>query len=483
MPMLVSRVFILTVALLGMALTGGQPLLAQSQRVVPDSREQVMLSFAPLVAQVAPAVVNIYTRRVVEVQRSPIFDDPFFRQFFGENSPFSVPRERVQGSLGSGVILESDGVIVTNYHVVGEADSIRVVLADRREFEAQVILADERTDLAVLKIDPGTEPLPTISLVDSDDIQVGDMVLAIGNPFGVGQTVTSGIISATARTQVGISDFQFFIQTDAAINPGNSGGALVGLNGGLVGINTAIFSRAGENNGISFAIPANMVRSVVNAALNEGEIIRPWLGTAGQTVSAEIAESLGLPRPGGVIVGDVYAGGPADLAGIQPGDVILSINGREVIDTQGLNFRIATAQIGDTASFNVLREGRNRRIDVLLRQAPEVPQRDVTRFDGRHPFQGVTMGNLSPRYAAELGLDPMASGVIVLQVDRRSPAARRQFVRPGDVILSLNGADIEVVDDLELLLREPLEDYIYKLRRRGQVIECGIVGLRSFYCR
>ncbi|MCK5042054.1 MAG: DegQ family serine endoprotease [Sphingomonadales bacterium] len=452
-------------------------------RVVPESNMQVMLSFAPLVEDVAPAVVNIYTTRVVQINRSPLFDDPFFQRFFGGNNPFSIPRERVQGSLGSGVILRKNGIIVTNNHVIGEADSIRVVLADRREYEAEVILADERTDLAVLKIDTEGENLPFIPLLDSDTVKVGDVVIAIGNPFGVGQTVTSGIVSATARTQVGISNFQFFIQTDAAVNPGNSGGALVGLDGNLIGINTAIYSRAGENNGISFAIPANMVRSVVGAALSDGEIIRPWLGATGQVVSSDIAASLGLSRPGGVIVDNVYANGPADEAGILPSDVIIAVNGREVIDPQGLSFRVATADVNSRVPFTVLRGGDTLNIAVTLTPPPENPPRNITLLDGRHPFQGVKIANLSPKYADELGLAQLMSGVIVIEVDRRSPAARRQLVRPGDIILSLNGQDITSVSDVELMLVEPVNDYSYRLNRRGRQIECAIVGLRSFSCR
>ena len=456
---------------------------AQAQQAVPQNQAQISLSFAPLVKQVAPAVVNIYTQRVVEVRQSPIFDDPFFRRFFGENNPFSMPRERVQGSLGSGVIVATDGVIVTNNHVIGQADSIRVVLADRREFEASVILADERTDLAILKIDPRGEALPTVELHDSDDVEVGDLVLAIGNPFGVGQTVTSGIVSATARTQVGISNFQFFIQTDAAVNPGNSGGALVGVDGRLIGINTAIFSRAGENNGISFAIPSNMVASVVAAAMNDGEIIRPWLGAWGEGVSAEIAESLGLPRPGGVIVNNIFEGGPADRAGIVAGDIIIAVNGREVIDPQGLSFRVATAPVGERTAFTLLRGNSRMTVSVRLEEPPEDPARDITLLEGRHLFQGVTVANLSPKYAEELGLDQLTRGIMVISVDRRSPAARRQLVRPGDILLSLNGETVTVVDDLERALEDIREDYTYRFRRDGQVYECGIIGARSFSCR
>jgi len=307
---------------------------AEVEREVPQSREQVMLSFAPVVRQVAPAVVNIYTKRVVSERRgfSPLFNDPLFKRFFGEDFGFGMPRERVQNSLGSGVIVAPDGLIVTNYHVIKGAAEIRVVLADRREFAAELVLEDKQTDLSVLRIDPQGEALPVIELKDSDSIEVGDLVLAIGNPFGVGQTVTSGIVSALARTQAGISDYSFFIQTDAAINPGNSGGALVTLDGRLIGINTAIFSRSGGSIGIGFAIPANMVRTVVASAAGGNALVRPWTGLIGQTVNSDLAEAFGLTRPGGVIVSKVHPNGPAARAGLRKGDVITSVDGQTVDD-------------------------------------------------------------------------------------------------------------------------------------------------------
>ncbi|MCG8503421.1 MAG: DegQ family serine endoprotease [Sphingomonadales bacterium] len=456
--------------------------LDRLERVVPENRQQVQFSYAPLVKSAAPAVVNIYARRVVRT-RSPIFDDSLFSRFFGRDGFFGMPRERVEGSLGSGVVVRDDGIIVTNNHVIGQAQSIRVVLADRREFDAEVIAADERTDLAILQIDTAGEMLPVLHFANSDAVEVGDIVLAIGNPFGVGQTVTSGIVSATARTQVGISDYQFFIQTDAAINPGNSGGALVGQSGELLGINTAIYSRSGGNNGIGFAIPANMVRSVVDAALGEGKIVRPWLGASGQAVTSELAESLGLDRPGGVLLDDVYPGGPADMAGLEAGDTILAVGENEILDSQGLRFRIATVEPESVVDFRVLRSGETYQVPVALTLPPEDPPRDLRLLEGRHPFQGVKVGNLSPAYAEELGVDPLLTGVIVVEIDRRSPAWRRQFLRPGDVILQLNETEIASTENLEFALSEPLENYVYRVRRGDRVFECGIIGGRSFTCR
>ena len=364
-------------------------------RAVPESRQEVLLSYAPLVKDVAPAVVNIYTRKEVSARESSMAR--MFREFFGEDLP-QRRRQRVLSSLGSGVIVRSNGVIVTNNHVIEEADQITVALSDRREFDAEVVVADERTDLAILRIDTEGETLPTLAFADSEAAEVGDIVLAIGNPFGLNQTVTSGIISATARTRVGITDLNFFIQTDAAINPGNSGGALVDLRGKLVGINSAIFSRSGQWAGIGFAVPANMVDTVVRAALNEGQIVRPWLGVKTQPVTRDLASSLGLDRPGGVLIDQLYPDGPADEAGLKPGDVILAVNGREVLDRSALKFRVATAKQEAGATVTVMRDGQTRDISVDLDVPPEQPERNVTQLDGRHPFQGVTVGNLSPRF-------------------------------------------------------------------------------------
>ena len=467
------------------------PVLAQSEepaeitqaseevtRTVPENEIQVMLSFSPVVKKAAPAVVNIYTKKVVQVQASPFLNDPFFRQFFGNNLPKGMPQERVQGSLGSGVIVRSNGIIVTNHHVIGGADSIQVVLADRREFAATVVLSDPRHDLAILKIDVGDEELPVLELTDSDTVEVGDFALAIGNPFGVGQTVTSGIVSATARTNQGISDFQFFIQTDASVNPGNSGGALIGLDGKLMGINTAIFTRSGDSAGIGFAIPSNMVKTVVEAALSNGAIVRPWVGFSGQPVNFQIAQSLGLERPGGVLVDSIYPKGPAERAGILPGDIILMVEDKEIIDTPGLNFRIATAGEGAEVLFTVNRGGALVELLVMLEMPPEVPLRDETVLAGRHLFQQVKIANLSPRLSEEIGIDILEAGVIVLEVDVRSPAGRRNFVRPGDIFLSLNGVPIDLVSDLVTALETESEDYIYELRRQGRTIECGLIGSR-----
>jgi len=296
-----SGLAIVVAIVAGLALVRADPASAQ-RKEPPPSREAAQYSFAPIVKKAAPAVVNVYVRARVATFVSPFADDPLFRRFFGER--FGMPQERIQNSLGSGVIVSPDGIVVTNTHVVkvGGAAEIRIALADRREFDAKVIQQDEKSDIAVLKIEGGDGRFPYLEFENSDSIEVGDQVLAIGNPFGVGQTVTSGIISALARTEVGNSETQVFIQTDAAINPGNSGGALIDMAARVVGINTAIFSRSGGSHGVGFAIPSNMVKLIVDSAVAGRKLERPWLGAKLDTVTREMAEALGLDRVAGAIV-------------------------------------------------------------------------------------------------------------------------------------------------------------------------------------
>lgn len=440
--------------------TGG----VHAAKKVPESRQEVQLSYAPLVKKTAPAVVNVYARRVVRTQGgSPFANDPFFNQFFGRRG-FGIPRERVQNSLGSGVIVGEDGVVVTNNHVISGGDEFRVVLADRREYEAELLFKDEQADLAILKIDTGGEKMPVLEFHDSDDAEVGDIVLAIGNPFGVGQTVTSGIISALARSQVGISDFQSFIQTDAAINPGNSGGALVTMDGTLIGVNTAIFSRSGGSNGIGFAIPSNMVRLVVEAALADGELKRPWFGASGQVVTGDIAESLDINKPGGVLLSQVHPGGPADRAGLNVGDVVLSINGFDVNDLQSLRYRIATQTVGNEVEVAFLRNGDAKTTGMRLASPPADPAPDETLLEGRQPLSGATVANLSPAFNEELGFDTMLTGVVVTAVERGGAASRMGF-RRGDVLISVEGEEIESVNQLEDIVLDEQRSWTIRFRR------------------
>ncbi|MEO3431451.1 DegQ family serine endoprotease [Pelagibius sp. CAU 1746] len=463
-----SAAAVLTALCLG-AVLAAAPAAAQ-QREVPQSRAEVMLSFAPVVKKAAPAVVNIFAKRKVE-QRSPVtslLDDPFFRRFFGDGFGEQQRRKREQSSLGSGVIVAEEGFIVTNEHVIKGATEIKVVLSDRREFEAELVLTDERTDLAVLRVDPGGESLPTIEMRDSDEVEVGDLVLALGNPFGVGQTVTSGIVSALARTQVGITDFSFFIQTDAAINPGNSGGALVTLDGRLIGINTAIYSRSGGSVGIGFAIPADMVRTVVESARDGRALVRAWSGLIGQDLTSDLAEGLRLERPGGVVISDVYEGGPADRAGIDPGDVIVAVNDQPVNDLQSLRYRVATGALGDSLEVEVVRKGETITAELPLEAPPESPPRNVVRLLGHHPLGGAYVASLSPALAEELDMPDNWTGVVITKVQRGTPAERVGF-RPRDVILSLNGESYQNSGDLASALDRIQSKWQITFKRDGKV--------------
>lgn len=448
--------------------------LAQ-ERVLPQAQSEIQLSFAPLVRDVVPAVVNVYASRQVQQRRgfSPFMNDPFFRRFF-DGPGFGVPRSRVQSALGSGVIVSPAGIVVTNNHVIAQATDIKIALADKREFEAEVILKDELTDLAVLRVIDASEAFPALELADSDALEVGDLVLAVGNPFGVGQTVTSGIVSALARTQAGVSDHQFFIQTDAAINPGNSGGALVDMTGKLVGINTAIFSRSGGSNGIGFAIPANMVKVVIDSAAVGGVVLRPWFGAEMQAVTAEIAESIGMDRPIGVMITEVSETGPANEGGLQVGDVILSVDGVEVEGPEALNYRLATRGIGGSASLSVLRRGGEIPVSVALETPPEIPARNTTTLEGRNPFAGATVVNLSPAVASELRRDYDESGVIVMQIEPQSRAQQLRLQR-GDIVREVNGIPISRVEDLVEAVGERTRRWALAVERSGRVMRV-VVG-------
>jgi Do/DeqQ family serine protease len=426
------------------------------------------------VKKTGPAVVNVYARTKVKTRSfSPFADDPFFKRFFGEDA-FGVPRERVQNSLGSGVVVDVSGILVTNYHVVREATDIRVVLPDRREFAATTLVTDERSDLAVLKIEAGRQQLPSLDLGDSDKLAVGDLVLAIGNPFGVGQTVTSGIVSALARTEVGISDYQFFIQTDAAINPGNSGGALVNLRGELVGINTAIFSRTGGSIGIGFAIPSNMVRMVVQSALTGEKIVRPWLGAELQDVTSEIADSIGLERPQGALVAALQPESPLALAGLKQGDLLLALNGHDIGTAKEFIYRVATNAAGTSVVIRYLRGGREKEARVLLAAAPETIPRAVTKIDGNNPLAGLTVVNLSPAVSEELGVKTAKTGVAITDVG--DGQARRLGFRKGDVILDINGTDIDSVETLSNVLAEERGYWSLAVNRNGRLLRLRVSG-------
>jgi Do/DeqQ family serine protease len=463
--MIVGRLFTALLILLAASSAMSQ------ERRVPASSAELRLSYAPIVQRVQPAVVNVYAAKVVQ-NRNPLLDDPIFRRFFGV--PGQQP-EQMQRSLGSGVMVDSSGLVVTNNHVIEGADQVKVSLSDKREFEAEIVLKDSRTDLAVLRLKDANEKFPTLDFANSDELLVGDVVLAIGNPFGVGQTVTHGIISALARTQVGITDYQFFIQTDAAINPGNSGGALVDMTGKLAGINTAIFSRSGGSQGIGFAIPANMVRVVVASARNGGKAVkRPWLGARLQAVTPEIAETLGLRLPSGALVSNVVPGSPAARAGLKLSDLIVAIDGQAVDDPNAFDYRFATRPLGGTSQIDVQRGGKPVRLTVALETAPDTGRNEIV-LTSRSPFQGAKIANISPAVADELRLDADTQGVVVVELGEDTTAANVGFQK-GDVILAVNSQKISKTSDLEKVTRDGSRFWRITLVRGGQQINVTLGG-------
>lgn len=441
---------------------------------LPESHIEIQLSFSKTVKKVAPAVVNVFSSKVVAGQKSIFNNNSFFEQFFG--SQFGRSQPKVQKSLGSGIIVDAKGTIVTNYHVIEGGTKIRVVLADFREYEAKVILKDERSDLAVLKIisDEKVE-FEHIIFANSDAVEVGDLTLALGNPFGVGQTVTSGIVSAVARTNIGISDFQFFIQTDAAINPGNSGGALVDSLGRLIGVNTAIFSRSGGSNGIGFAIPANMVKLVVNSAKIGDRVHRPWMGAKLQSLNNEIALSLGLEKPEGVIVVSGIDNAPLYEAGIQRGDLIVAMDGKKVINEEQFGYELSNKLIGTVALFSILRGDEILEIPVDMEVAPENPPRRQTVIGGDSPFSGVEVVNISPAVAEEMSLPLDSEGVIISQIEVGSVAQRFGF-KVGDIILSVSDVEIRRVGDLLTEVSYGKKFWRFSINRGGRVINSIVNG-------
>jgi Do/DeqQ family serine protease len=437
------------------------PLAAPAETRLPANEGEIALSFAPIVKMASPAVVNIYASKVVARRVSPFASDPFFSQFFD----FGDAAPRVQNSLGSGVIVRSDGIVVSNYHVVGDADEIRVVLNDRREFDARVILADAAADLAVLQLDSATG-LPELMLADSDEAEVGDLVLAIGNPFGVGQTVTSGIVSGLARAGAGLGQGKgYFIQTDAPINPGNSGGALVDMQGRLLGINTSILSRSGGSNGIGFAIPANLVaRYVEQAEAGATEMTRPWPGIEVQPVDADMSEAMGLPGPHGIAVTYVHPESPFAAAGLTTGDVLTALDGRPVDGAQELAFRMATHGVGATIPMAYWHDGRLTEAEVTLIAAPGGDARGLNVGEGSI-FAGLTLADMTPALIDKLGLPLSAEGVVVTGV---AGPAQRTGITPGDIITALNGAPILAAGDFVEKVATGARGWQVELLRGGQ---------------
>jgi serine protease Do len=430
-------------------------------------------SIADVAAKVTPSVVNVFSEKKAPAadDLSPFFSNPFFHFFFDQPGRGfrEAPRRREQ-SLGSGVIISADGVIVTNNHVVAQAEKIRVALKDGREFEAKMVGSDPKSDLAVLRVDE--KGLPAIPVADSTKIRIGDLVLAIGNPFGIGQTVTMGIISAVGRANMGITDYEDFIQTDAAINPGNSGGALVTMDGRLVGINTAIVSRTGGYQGVGFAIPSNMVMQVKDSILRHGKVVRGWLGVAIQDLTEDLSKSLDVPPRTGVLVSDVTSDGPAARAGIQRGDVITRIDGAATNDSAHLRNLVAQAGKGKRVRVDVLRAGKARSFDVTLGElpvdgaatGPGAPQAEDAGL-----FAGVTVQELDASTRARLRVPPALRGVLVAGIDPRS-AASGLGLRPGDIIVEVNRMETPSVEAFRKAARQGAERALVLVYRDGITI-------------
>jgi len=456
------------VAALSTLMAASATIASAEPKQVPLSRDELTLSFAPVVKKAAPAVVNVYASRTEKVQRNPLFDDPVFQQFFGRQSG-SGERSETTRSLGSGVIVDPDGLVVTNYHVIDQMTDVKVALSDQSEYPAQIVLRDQRNDLAVLKI-KGEGPFPTMEMGSSDNVEVGDIALAIGDPFGVGQTVTQGIISALARTNVGQGVSAFYLQTDASINPGNSGGALVDTHARLVGINSAIFSQSGGSVGIGFAIPVDMVK-IVAAAAKAGDkfVHRPWLGASLQAVTYDIAETFGMNRPIGALVTDINEHGPAEAAGLQRGDLITAIDGKLVESPESFGFRFGTKPIGGTVTLTVRRGAKTKQLQVALVRAPDLPKPDKVVISGDSPFAGITAVNLSPAIEEELSTPENHDGVVVVNVAPDSNAAAVAFQK-GDMILSVNDTPIKTTRNLQAAASTAHDYWKLSLLRGGEII-------------
>ncbi len=440
-------------------------------RQVPSSLGDMQRSFAPVVQAASPSVVNIYTTRRVKVRSgiSPLFQDPFFRQFL---PPANRIQEQTVNSLGSGVIISEQGIIITSLHVVNQAEDIRIVLHDRTELNARIILEDTASDLALLQIETPSASLPAIPISDSNALQVGDLVLAIGNPFGVGQTVTSGIVSGLARTASGINDYSFFIQTDAAINPGNSGGALVDMHGQLVGINTAIYSRSGGSNGIGFAIPSNMVRALLSNRNDNGQFQRPWIGGQYTDMTSEMAASLGMKRPQGVLITRIYQDSPAERAGLQESDIITAFQEHPIDTAAALTFHVSTAPINTASSISYQRQGKQFNTMIRLTPKPELNDNDPVILEGRHPLNGVSVIALTPLNRAALGISSSDTGVAIIALPKRSG---RGFVREKDIITHCNGRVIRTMTDLQQALDVGGRAMSLTLLRDNQTLQLKVV--------
>ncbi|MDP1723475.1 MAG: Do family serine endopeptidase [Alphaproteobacteria bacterium] len=439
-----------------------------TDRQAPTSILQTKLSFAPIVKKTAPTVVNIYTQRVVQSRESNLMADPFFRQFFGHDLKLSVPRDRIERSLGSGVIVSPEGLIVTCHHVVQDSDQINVVLSDKREFQAKVVKLDPKSDLAILKINPSKGALPFSDIGTAESSEIGDLVLAIGNPFGLDQTVTSGIVSAK-KTIMGA----YVIQTDAAINIGNSGGGLFDMEGRLIGINSAIYSKTGGSNGIGFAVPSEMVKVVLQSVGSQKPPQKPWLGIQGSEVTPIIAEAMGIDLPIGVYVNKLYPKGPADIAGLKVGDVIRKVDGKDITDISGLEFIVATRQAGTETAIEIMREGKLHHVRFPLTPPTDTIPRETTKLGGKHPLTGAIVANLSPALATELSLNVFDGGVVITKSPQDTTPFRLGF-EEGDLILQINNQKIGNVKELTENLNSAKAQWVISFKRGQEILSISV---------
>lgn len=428
-------------------------------------------SYASVLKNVLPSVVNISSSKVVKAkdQTGEMRMDPFFQQFFGgEGGPFGTPKDRREKSLGSGVIVSPEGYVLTNNHVVDGATDVKVTLADKREVEAKVIGTDPKTDVAVLKIDASN--LKPITLGDSSNVEVGDTALAIGDPFGVGQTVTRGIISATGRGNLGIEDYEDFIQTDAPINPGNSGGALINDRGELIGINTAILTHGQGSEGIGFAVPVNLAHQVMDQILKNGKVVRAYMGILPQDMTTDMAKAFGQKDARGVVVGDVTPNSPAQESGIRRGDILLEMNGRPVANSNQLRNSISMMQPGTEIKLKMLRGGSERDVTVKLAEMPtETAMAQPGDEGSTKTLEGVEVSNLTPNMAERLGLPSSTTGVVVTDVDPSSKIADAGL-RKGDVIQEANHQPVKNVSEFQSAMKKNSTDPLLLVNRQGRTL-------------
>ncbi|TAN38080.1 MAG: DegQ family serine endoprotease [Nitrospirae bacterium] len=452
-----GRAFALVVTVIVMQLVFAAGAFAVQGRISEQSVDLLTRTgkaMAEISGAVKPAIVNIATSRTVKVQGgAEMFDDPFFRRFFGDNfNRQKQPRERKASGLGSGVIVSTDGYIVTNFHVVKDADEIKVTLSDKREFNGKVVGSDPKTEISIVKIE--AKGLPTLPWGDSDRLQVGEIVLAVGSPYGLNQTVTMGIVSAIGRANVGIADYEDFIQTDAAINPGNSGGAMVNVRGELVGINTAIYSTSGGYQGIGFAIPSNMIKTIMDSLVRKGKVVRGWLGVSIQKVTPELSKQFNVKDEAGVLISDTFENGPADKAGLRRGDVIIEYDGRKVDEPYQIRNMVAGNAPGEEHALKVLREGQPLVVKVIVGELPGDLKAEPG--DYQNVFRGIGVQDINPELSRKMNIPARIKGVIITDLDENSPASA--ILMQGDVVQEINKKRIGSVREYQEVVSRIAKD-------------------------